>query len=84
MASKITLERTGRGLNAAGRAVFNSYAADGKITHFENNLIDGVENITIFFQDAATLDSYVAELNAIGEFRVPGTAVLDIQRFDDI
>lgn len=84
MASKITLERTGGGLNPAGRAVFDSYVADGKITHFENNLIDGVENITIFFQDAATLDSYIAELNAIGEFEVPGTNVFNIQRFDDI
>lgn len=84
MASKLTLERTGGGLNAAGQAVFDSYVADGKITHVESNSIDGLENISIFFQDAATLDSYVAELNAIGEYRDPNTTISNIQRLDDI
>ena len=52
MASKIALERTGGGLNAAGQAVFDSYVADGKITHVESNSIDGLENISIFFQES--------------------------------
>lgn len=88
MVSKLTIERTGaaggEGLTNDARAILDSYIADGRITSIENSVVDEVEHISMFFQDAATLDSYLAELNALGEFRLPGVVATNIQRFDDI
>lgn len=88
MASKLTIERTGavggEGLTIAARTILNAYLADGRITSIESNLVDGVEHISMFFQDSSTLDSYLTEINALGEFRLPGVNAVNIQRFDNI
>jgi hypothetical protein len=88
MASKLVIERTGaingKGLTSDARAILDSYLFAGKITSIENNLIDGVEHISLFFQNSEVLDSYLAEITALGEENIPGVTNLSIQRFDDI
>ena len=88
MASKLVIERTGsvsgEGLTSDAQSILDSYLFAGKITSIENNLIDGVEHISMFFQNSEVLDSYLAEITALGDFRIPGVTTLSIQRFDDI
>ena len=88
MVSKLVVERTGvtgaGALTADARAILDAYIADGRITHTESNMVDEVEHVSIFFQGASTLDAYIAEIQALGNFRDPGVTVLNIQRFDDI
>jgi hypothetical protein len=88
MASKITLMRqgskNGEELNEEALAVFEAYLADGRIT--EVDAVKGLagERITIYFATTEDCDSYIAELDALGDYRVDGVTVSNIQRVDNI
>lgn len=88
MASKLVIERSGavngEGLTPSAKAILDSYVGDRRITSIENNLVDGIEHITMFFQDSSVLDSYLAELQALSEVRLPGVIAINVQRFDDV
>lgn len=88
MASKITLMRhgstEGEELNAEALAVFEAYHASGRIT--EVDVVKGLagERVTIYFATSEDCDSYIAELDALGDYRVNGVTVSNIQRYDNI
>jgi len=88
MASKLTLMRQGtiegKELNEEATAIFESYLADGRITEVDSVKSLAGERITIYFATAEDCDSYIAELDALGDYRVDGVTVSNIQRVDDI
>lgn len=88
MASKITLMRqgskNGEELNEEALAVFEAYLADGRITEVDSVKGLAGERITIYFATTEDCDSYIAELDALGDYRVDGVTVSNIQRVDNI
>lgn len=88
MASKITLMRTGtidgRELTEEATAIFESYCADGRITEVDSVKGLAGERVTIYFATAEDCDAYIAELHALGNFRLDGVTVSDFQRVDNI
>lgn len=88
MASKITLMRqgsqAGEELNEEALAVFEAYVADGRITEIDTAKGLAGERVTIYFATSEDCDSYIAELDALGDYRVGGVTVTNIQRVDNI
>ena len=88
MATKLTLMRQGtiegRELTEEATAIFESYCADGRITEVDAVKTLAGERVTIYFATAEDCDSYIAELHDLGDFRLDGVTVSNVQRVDDV